>query len=86
VPDTLLLLLRLPWMLLLLLQIELLLLVGAPAQAFERVASRFYSLIEWIEANCLGWKIPGEEDWIPMYKQIKLYYPQEHAYTFDSYR
>jgi len=48
--------------------------VGAPAQAFERVASRFYNMIEWIEANCLGWKIPGEDDMIPMYKQIKLYY------------
>eukprot|EP00879_Flechtneria_rotunda_P002480 GHRR01002678.1.p1 GENE.GHRR01002678.1~~GHRR01002678.1.p1 ORF type:complete len:353 (+),score=142.73 GHRR01002678.1:191-1249(+) len=67
-------------------QIELLLLVGAPAQAFERVAVRFYAAIEWIEANMLGWKIPGEEDMMPVYKQLALYYPEEHAYTFDSYR
>ncbi|WIA42355.1 hypothetical protein OEZ86_008364 [Tetradesmus obliquus] len=30
--------------------------------------------------------IPGEEDMMPVYKQIALYYPEEHAYTFDSYR
>lgn len=67
-------------------QVELLLLVGAPAQAFERVAGKFYSVIEWIEANFLGWKIPGEDDMMPVYKQIALYYPEEHAYTFDSYK
>lgn len=68
------------------LQVELLLLVGAPAQAFERVAARFYAAVEWFEANCLGWKVPGEEDTMPVYKQLALYYPEEHAYTFDSYR
>eukprot|EP00878_Enallax_costatus_P001889 GHUV01002048.1.p1 GENE.GHUV01002048.1~~GHUV01002048.1.p1 ORF type:complete len:362 (+),score=135.85 GHUV01002048.1:212-1297(+) len=67
-------------------QVELLLLVGAPAQAFERVAGKFYSMIEWVEANCLGWKIPGDDDMMPVYKQIALYYPEEHAYTFDSYK
>ncbi|KAF6263975.1 hypothetical protein COO60DRAFT_266166 [Scenedesmus sp. NREL 46B-D3] len=67
-------------------QVELLLLVGAPAQAFERVASRFYAGVEWLESNCLGWRIPGEEDMMPVYRQIALYYPEEHAYTFDSYR
>jgi hypothetical protein len=28
----------------------------------------------------------GEEDMIRVYKQIALYHPEEHAYTFDSYR
>ena len=65
---------------------ELLLLVGAPTQAFERVASRFYGMIEWIEKNCFGWSIPGDEEEMPVYQQLALYYPEEHAYTFDSYR
>lgn len=68
------------------LQVELLLLVGAPAQAWERVAGRFYAMIEWFEANCLGWKLPKEEDMMPTYKQMALFYPEEHAYTFDAYR
>lgn len=68
------------------LQIELLLLIGAPKQAWERIASRWYNMVEWIEVNCLGWKLPREADTMPMYKQIALFYPEEHAYTFDSYR
>ncbi len=64
----------------------MLLLVGAPTQAFERVSGRFYNCIEWIEKNWFGWKIPGEEDMMPVYEQIKLYYPVEHAYTFDQYK
>lgn len=44
------------------------------------------AVIEWIEANLFGWKIPGEDDMMPVYKQLALYYPEEHAYTFDSYR
>ena len=67
-------------------QIELLLLVGAPQQAFERLASVFYSAIEGFEKNVLGWDIPGDDDTIPMYENLALYYPEEHAYTFDSYR
>lgn len=67
-------------------QIELLLLIGAPKQAWERIASRWYNMVEWIEVNCLGWKLPREADTMPMYKQIALFYPEEHAYTFDSYR
>lgn len=67
-------------------QIELLLLVGAPTQAFERVASKWYNMIEWIEKNCLGWDIPEGEDMMPLYEQIALYYPEEHAYTFDQYK
>lgn len=67
-------------------QVELLLLVGAPTQAFERVASKFYGMIEWIEKNCFGWNIPGDEEQMPVYQQLALYYPEEHAYTFDSYR
>lgn len=70
----------------LVLQIELLLLVGAPSQAFERIASKFYAIIEMLERNVLGWKIPGDEDMMPFYQNIALYYPQEHAYTFDQYR
>lgn len=66
-------------------QIELLLLVGAPQQAWERAASVFYSAIEAFERNVLGWDIP-QEDMIPMYENLALYYPEEHAYTFDSYR
>lgn len=65
---------------------ELLLLVGAPAQAFERVLALFYSAVEWVEKNMLGWKLPEEEDMIPMYENIKLWYPEEHAYAFDSYK
>jgi len=67
-------------------QVELLLLVGAPQQAWERVAARLFAHLEWFEKNILGWDIPGDEDSIPMYENIKLYYPQEHAYTFDAYR
>ncbi len=44
------------------------------------------TVVEWLEANLLGWKIPGDEDMMPVYKQLALYYPEEHAYTFDSYR
>ena len=61
-------------------------LVGAPQQAFERVASVFYSWIEAFEKNVLGWDIPGDDDMIPMYENLALFYPEEHAYTFDSYR
>lgn len=67
-------------------QIELLLLVGAPQQAFERAAAVFYSAIESFEKNVLGWDIPGDDDMIPMHENIALYYPEEHAYTFDAYR
>lgn len=66
--------------------IELLFLVGAPAQAFERIAARFYNAIEWFEKNALGWDIPEDEGTMPMYENIKLYYPVEHAYTFDQYK
>jgi hypothetical protein len=66
--------------------VELLLLVGAPTQAFERLAGRFYNMVEWIEANCLGWKVPQEEDTMPLYQQLALYYPEEHAYTFMQYK
>ncbi len=66
--------------------VELLFLVGAPQQAFERLAGRFFALIEWIEKNMLGWDIPGDEDMIPQYENIKLFYPRAHAYTFDQYR
>lgn len=39
---------------------ELLLLIGAGQQAFERVAGVFLSWVEWVEKNMLGWDIPGE--------------------------
>ena len=67
-------------------QVELLLLVGAPQQAFERISANFFSSIEWFEKNVLGWDIPGDEDMIPMYQNIALYYPDQHAYTFDQYK
>lgn len=67
-------------------QIELLMLVGAPQQAGERVLGVFYSWIEAFEKNVLGWDIPQDEDKIPQYENIALYFPEEHAYTFDSYR
>lgn len=67
-------------------QVELLLLVGAPQQAFERISANLFSSIEWFEKNVLGWDIPGEDDMIPMYQNIALYYPEEHAYTFDQYK
>lgn len=66
--------------------VELLFLVGAPQQAFERLAGRFFAVIEWVERNMLGWDIPGEEDMIPQYENIRLFYPRQHAYTFDQYR
>jgi hypothetical protein len=43
-------------------------------------------MVEWVEENCLGWKLPRDEDTMPMYKQMALFYPEEHAYTFDAYR
>jgi hypothetical protein len=67
-------------------QIELLLLIGAPRQAWERIASKWYNMVEWVEENCLGWKLPREPDTMPMYKHMALFYPEEHAYTFDAYR
>ncbi len=66
--------------------VELLFLVGAPQQAFERLAGRFFAVVEWVEKNMLGWDIPGEEDMIPQYENIRLFYPRQHAYTFDQYR
>jgi hypothetical protein len=38
---------------------ELLLLIGAGQQAFERVAGVFLGWVEWVEKNMLGWDIPG---------------------------
>lgn len=67
-------------------QVELLLLVGAPQQAFERISANFFNTIEWVEKNVLGWDIPGDEDMMPMFQNIALYYPEEHAYTFDQYK
>ncbi|KAL6765747.1 hypothetical protein V8C86DRAFT_3127697 [Haematococcus lacustris] len=66
--------------------VELLLLVGAGRQAFERVAGVFFTAVEWVEKNVLGWDIPGETDMIPQYMNIKMFYPEQHAYTFDQYR
>jgi hypothetical protein len=66
--------------------VELLFLVGAPQQAFERLAGRFFAAVEWAEKNLLGWDIPGEEDMIPTYENIRMFYPRAHAYTFDQYR
>lgn len=66
--------------------VELLFLVGAPQQAFERLAGRLFAVIEWFEKNCLGWDIPGDEDMIHQYENIRLFYPRAHAYTFDQYR
>ena len=43
-------------------------------------------MVEWVERNCLGWQLPQDEDMMPLYRQIALYYPVEHAYTFDAYR
>ncbi len=60
--------------------------MGAPQQALERLASVFYGYIEDFEKNVLGWDIPGNDDTIPMYENLALYYPEEHAYTFDAYR
>eukprot|EP00798_Chlamydomonas_sp_ICE-L_P005834 gene5834-6118_t len=67
-------------------QVELLLLVGAPEQAFQRLAGRFFAAVEWVEENILGWDIPKEEGKIPAYRNMALYYPEEHAYTYDAYR
>lgn len=61
-------------------------LIGAPQQAFERAASVFYAGIENFEKNVLGWDIPQDDDMIPWYENLALYYPEQHAYTFDSYR
>ncbi len=59
---------------------------SSESQALERVASFFYGAIEGFEKNVLGWDIPGDDDMIPMYQNLALYYPEEHAYTFDAYR
>jgi hypothetical protein len=61
---------------------------AAATRASTRAATcaRFYNAVEWFEANCLGWKLPREPDGMPMYKQMALFYPEEHAYTFDAYR
>lgn len=67
-------------------QVELLLLVGAPQQAFERIAANFFAAIEWVEKNMLGWDIPGDEDMMPMVQNLAIYYPECHAYTFDQYK
>ncbi|KAI8465699.1 MAG: hypothetical protein J3K34DRAFT_436210 [Monoraphidium minutum] len=67
-------------------QVELLFLVGAPTQALERLAGKFYEAVEWVERNMLGWKLPVDDDEMPMYRNLALYYPEEHAYTFDQYK
>lgn len=62
-------------------QVELLFLVGAPTQAFERLAGKWYELVEWVEKNMLGWKLPVDDEEMPMYKNLALYYPEVRGAT-----
>jgi hypothetical protein len=62
-------------------QVELLFLVGAPTQAFERLAGKWYEMVEWVERNMLGWKLPGEDDEMPLYKNLALYYPEVSGFV-----
>jgi hypothetical protein len=65
-------------------QVELLLLVGAPRQAWEKVVSIFYDLLEVFERRVLGWNVPLPGRKIPACKMVQLYYPPEHAYSFEG--
>ncbi|KXZ56371.1 hypothetical protein GPECTOR_1g329 [Gonium pectorale] len=67
-------------------QTELLVQVGAPQQAGERVVGKFFEGIEWFERHVLGWKLPGDdeaEDSVSkVYEVLQNYTPAEAAYTF----
>jgi hypothetical protein len=65
-------------------QVELLLLVGAPRQAWEKVASVFFDGLEAFQRRCLGWNLPEPSRKIPAYRMVQLYYPPEHAYSFEG--
>ncbi len=43
-------------------QTELLVQVGAPQQAGERVLGKFFELVEWFERHILGWTLPGDKE------------------------
>ncbi|PNW84933.1 hypothetical protein CHLRE_03g164700v5 [Chlamydomonas reinhardtii] len=67
-------------------QTELLVAVGAPQQAGERVVGKFFEAIEWVERNILGWKLPGDEEaedaTSKVYEVLQNYTPAEAAYSF----
>ncbi|GFR41411.1 hypothetical protein Agub_g2094 [Astrephomene gubernaculifera] len=67
-------------------QTELLVAVGAPQQAGERVIGKFFEAIEWVERHVLGWTLPGdeeeEESTSKVYEVLRNYTPKEASYTF----
>ncbi|KAG2499216.1 hypothetical protein HYH03_002796 [Edaphochlamys debaryana] len=67
-------------------QTELLVAVGAPQQAGERVVGKFFELVEWFERHVLGWTLPGDEEAAEstskVYEVLQNYTPPEAAYTF----
>jgi hypothetical protein len=38
------------------------------------------------QANALGWKIPTEDNTMPMHQYLANYLPPEHAYSFSQYK
>ena len=65
-------------------QVELLLLVGAPRQAWEKVASVFFDALEEVQYRLLGWNVPQPGGKIPAYQMVRAFYPPEHAYSFEG--
>lgn len=67
-------------------QTELLVMVGAPQQALERVVGKFFEVIEWFERHILGWTLPGDEaaeaSTMKVYEVLQHYTPPEAAYSF----
>ncbi|GIL43349.1 hypothetical protein Vafri_1121, partial [Volvox africanus] len=67
-------------------QTELLVAVGAPQQAGERVVGKFFELVEWFERHVLGWTLPGdeeaEESTSKVYEVLQNYTPLQAAYSF----
>ncbi len=67
-------------------QTELLVAVGAPQQAGERVVGKLFEAVEWFERTVLGWTLPGDEEaedsTSKVYEVLQNYTPPEAAYTF----
>jgi hypothetical protein len=65
---------------------ELLLWVGAKKQAFEMFVTPFFNMVEWIQENAFGWKIPRNDNTMPMHEYLANYLPPEHSYSFAQYK
>jgi hypothetical protein len=58
--------------------------LGLTQQDVDRIQETGLLMTPGLAALCCA--IAGDADMIPQYKNIKMFYPEQHAYTFDQYR